>query len=54
MMEKYIDDTKSVFHRGKINIEDNLSDHLHEKLTNRFIDLSASYFYHNKNKELLF
>ena len=26
------------------NIEDNLSDQLHEKLTNRFIDLSASYF----------
>ena len=26
------------------NIEDNLSDQLHEQLTNRFIDLSASYF----------
>ena len=30
-------------------IEDNLSDHLHESLTNRFIDISASYFInHNK------
>ena len=29
-------------------IEDNLSDQLHEKLTNRFIDLSASYFVGSK------
>ena len=32
------------------NIEDNLSDQLHESLINRFIDLSASFFVNNKNK----
>ncbi|PPR46048.1 MAG: hypothetical protein CFH17_00149 [Alphaproteobacteria bacterium MarineAlpha5_Bin7] len=31
------------------NIEDNLSDHLHERLTNRFVDFSASYFLNSKN-----
>ena len=30
-------------------IEDYLSDQLHEKLTNRFIDISASYFFNRKN-----
>ena len=30
-------------------IEDNLSDHLHTSLTNRFIDFSASYFVNAKN-----
>ena len=34
------------------NIEDNLSDQLHEKLTNRFIDLSASYFVNYKKGDL--
>ncbi len=33
------------------NIEDNLSDQLHERLTNRFVDFSASYFVENKNSE---
>ena len=33
-------------------IEDNLSDKLHEKLTNRFVDASASYFFHTNNKDL--
>ena len=32
-------------------IEDNLSDRLHEKLTNRFIDLSASYFFNKQKKD---
>ena len=31
-------------------IEDTLSDSLHETLTNRFVDISASYFYDQKNK----
>ena len=31
-------------------IEDNLSDHLHESLTNRFIDFSASVFVSSKNQ----
>jgi len=34
-------------------IEDNLSDQLHEKLTNRFIDISASYFVNIQNKDLI-
>ena len=34
-------------------IEDNLSDHLHEKLTNRFVDLSASYFVHINKRGLV-
>ncbi len=29
------------------NIEDSLSDHLHERLTNRFVDFSASYFFNS-------
>ena len=29
-------------------IENNLSDHLHESLTNRFVDFSASYFVNSK------
>ncbi len=33
-------------------IEDNLSDKLHESLKNRFVDVSASYFSVNKNKEI--
>ena len=32
------------------DIEDNLSDCLHESLTNRFIDISMSYFINNKNE----
>ena len=32
------------------NIEDNLSDNLHESLTNRFIDISMSYLINDNNK----
>ena len=31
-------------------IENNLSDHLHESLTNRFVDVSASYFINTQNR----
>ena len=31
------------------DIEDNLSEYLHKSLTNRFIDISVSYFINNKN-----
>ena len=31
-------------------IEDNLSDHLHESLTKRFVDFSASYFINTQNR----
>ena len=32
------------------DIENNLSDHLHKSLTNRFVDFSASYFVNTQNK----
>ena len=32
------------------NIENNLSDHLHKSLTNRFVDFSASFFFNTKNR----
>ena len=35
------------------NIEDNLSDHLHESLTNRFIDISATYFKETEKNNLI-
>ena len=37
--------TNALFWQEKtLKIENNLSDHLHKSLTNRFVDLSASYF----------
>ena len=35
---------------GVSNIENTLSDNLHESLTNRFVDISATYFVNIKNK----
>lgn len=46
-------DNKQFWQEKTRTIEDNLSDQLHEKLTNRFIDLSASYFAHIKNRDLV-
>ena len=41
-----------VFWQNKThNIENNLSDHLHESLINRFVDFSASFFIGNRNHE---